>query len=332
MLICNHCYFVTNFARLNMNTYFSNFVHRMKFRFLLLTFLVLLFPGSYNTLSGQRFQNIKQAEDTLSAILAALNRASDDSTRNVMNLAFRENLFAALNLTSSDSYPFDSLKTLVKLTSPDNKFRFLHWNLPSPGGRNRYYGFLKLLNHEPALVYPLEDVSDSLPFPDTVQSGTRQWFGALYYKVIPVETKTGATVYTLLGWSGRTSTLTQKVIEVLSFDDGEVPRFGLKIFPDYKGGNMTRIIFRFAATTTMNLKYEKQTISGKKGWNSKKRTFDYSVTETPLILYDRMIPLDPQLEGQYQFYVPAGELSDGFIYNHHCWNSVSGIDSRNKKQ
>ena len=304
----------------------------MTFRFLLPTFCILLLAGRYNALSGQRFQNIRQAEDTLSSILSALNRASDDSTRNVMNIAFRENLAAAITLRSSDSYPFDSLKTLVKVTSPDNKFRFFHWNLPSRDGKNRYYGFLKLLNHDPAVVYMLHDVSDSLSYPDTVQSGSKQWFGALYYKVIPEETATGIKIYTLLGWSGKNSAITQKVIEVLSFDDLGEPRFGLKIFPDYKGGNMTRIIFRFASTATMALKYVPQTISTKQGWNAKKRAFDYSLSETPMIVYDRMVPLDPQLEGQYQFYVPAGELSDGFVFTRHSWNSIRGIDTRNKKQ
>jgi hypothetical protein len=292
--------------------------------------LLLLIPGKYNTLSAQRFQNINQAEDTLSTILASLNLATDDSSKNAINRTFYNCLGDALLLTSSETYPFDSLKTLVKIVSPDHKFRIFHWNLPSGNGKHRYYGFIKMLNHEPPLVYPLLDISDSLQYPDTAILDNLHWIGALYYKVIPAETVSGKVVYTLLGWAGKNSMITQKVIEVLYFDDQEKPHFGLKLFPDFQAGNMTRIIFRFAATTTMSMKYEKQAISSKKRWNSKKREFEYTQNETQMIVFDRMVPLDPQLEGQYQHYVAAGDIFDGFLFTHNCWKYITGIDTRNK--
>jgi hypothetical protein len=296
--------------------------------FLLLLFFII---GRHNVLSGQRFQTIKQAEDSLAVQLISLNLAQDDSSKNAINQCFSNTLEAALHFPSSDNYPFESLKTLVKITSPDQKFRIFHWNLPRADGKSRFFGFLKMLGHDPALIYPLIDGTDSLQSPDTSIVDNLHWFGALYYKVILQEAASGEKIYTLLGWAGKYSMITQKVIEILSFNDEEKPRFGMKIFPDFQAGKMNRIIFRFAATTTMSLKYEKQTISTNKKWNSKTRVFDYSPVETQLIVFDRMVPPDPLLAGQYQFYVAAGDIFDGFIFKQYQWRFMEGIDARNKK-
>ncbi len=303
----------------------------MTMRMFLFFVLISIVPATYNTLSGQRFQSIEAAEDTLSAVLASLNLATGDSSRDLLNQTFSDVLLETLKISASDSYPFESLKTLVKITSPDHRFRIFHWSLISGEGKHKYYGFIKLLDHSPPSVYPLVDLSDSLPAPDTALLDNMHWLGALYYKVISGETAKGEKIYTLLGWAGRNSTFTQKIIEVLFFDEQEKPHFGVKIFPDYKQGNMTRVIFRFAASTTMSIKYEKQVIASNKKWNAKKKEFAYTLDEALMIVCDRMVPLDPQLEGQYQFYIPSGDIYDGFAFERNCWRFISGIDPRNKK-
>jgi hypothetical protein len=300
-------------------------------RLFLFSLLLFLIASQYNALSGQRFQRIEQAEDSLEVVMASLNLATDDSSKNVFNQVFIQMLSDALKLNSSDSYPFEALKTLVKISSPDQKFRIFHWNLPARNGTHRYFGFLKMLNHEPSLVYFLSDVSDSLTFPDTAMLDDKHWFGALYYQVIAGETNTGLKTYTLLGWAGRNEMITQKIIEILWFDEHDKPHFGLKLFPGYSSGNMTRVIFRYAATTTMSLKYEKQATANNKKWNSKKKSFEYAPEEHQMIVCERMMPLDPQLEGQFQFYVPSGDLFDGFIFQNFFWNFIAGIESRNRK-
>ncbi len=303
----------------------------MMTRLLFLLPLCLLIQGEFNTTEGQVFQNIMQAEETLCKDLAALNRATDDSTRTFCNQKFSADLRIALALPASDNYPFDSLKTLTRILSPDNKFRIFQWNLPASDGRSRFYGFIKMTGSTPAKIFPLVDFSDSLHMPDTMVLDHLHWQGALYYKIIPGEEATGKTFYTLLGWAGRNSLITKKIIEILSFSETGAPYFGCKIFPDYGEGNMTRIVFRFAPTTSMSIKYEKLSIASDKRWNSRKRIFEYSMKDTWIIVCDRMVPLDPQLDGQYQFYVAAGDIYDGFIFKHNYWSFMKGIDIRNNQ-
>ena len=199
----------------------------MTIRLLIINVLLLLSTALCNTIFGQQLHNLRQAEDSLCANLSTLNRATTDSSRNAINLIFSNNLYAALLLSGSDTYPFDSLKNLVKLTSPDNFFRFFHWNLRFSDGKYRYYGFLKVIGHTPPIINRLYDASDSLSNHDTAQCGSHQGFCALYYKVITGETSSGQKVYTILGWSGTNSLITQKVIYVLSFDEQSLPIFGM---------------------------------------------------------------------------------------------------------
>jgi hypothetical protein len=293
----------------------------------LMTFMV----WTGNPALGQGTQTLKLTEDTLTAILTRINRSTDDSTKQKLNSSFYHILHEALMDPEADNHPFLSLKSLVKITSPDNKFIIYHWNLPDSKGNHNYYGFIKLLNRDPSLVFSLNDFSDSIPKPDTAHLDCMHWFGALYYKVILNETKSGKQFYTLLGWSGKNAAITQKIIEILSFNDRGIPEFGLPLFHDYNGGKMTRIIFRYSGSTSMSLKYEEQMIASDKKWNPKKREFEFRTRTAMMIVFDRMVPLDPKLEGQFQYYVAAGDVFDGFECKNGGWNFIQGIDSRNKK-
>ena len=205
-----------------------------------------------------------------------------------------------------------------------------HWNLPSGNGKKRCYGYIKLLNRKNPVVITLHDFSDSISSPETAILEPGHWFGALYYTVISCENEQGGKFYTLLGWAGNNATITQKVIEIIYFDDKDLPHFGLPVFPDYEKGSMTRVVFRYAATTSMSLKYEEQITSTRRKWNVRSRVFDTISERGLMIVGDHLIPLDPQLEGQYQYYVPAGEVCDGFQFVKGNWHFVKGLETRNK--
>ena len=307
-------------------------LHMLKQTCCFLIFLVMLVcvPALNNQVHGQGIQNMKDAEDSLAAILKSINNADEDSLKYVLNDSFYHTLLNALMLPASDNSMFESLKTLIKISSDDGKFRIFHWNLPTHDGKKRYFGFLKLLNVETPTVFPLRDYSDSITSPESALLDYHHWFGALYYTSISCTTMLGKKYYTLLGWAGNDATITQKVIEILSFDDHNIPQFGLPVFPNYEAGTMTRIIFRYAASTSMSLKYEEQIISSEKKWNPRKRDFDYKTKSAVMIVFDRLVPIEPQLEGQFQFYITDGNIFDAFQFVNGSWNFIQGIESKNK--
>jgi hypothetical protein len=304
---------------------------RFHHKFFLICIIILAYGQVNNSpVLAQDFQSLRAAEDTLAAILTRLNQAEDDSLRYAINDSFRTTLLNIMMLPGADDAKFESLKTLIKITSDDNRFRIFHWNLPTQDGRKKYFGFLKLLRQSPPAIFPLTDFSDSIASPDTVLLDCNHWFGALYYKVISGKNARGKQYYTLLGWAGNNAAITQKVIEILSFDDQGIPQFGLPVFPNYARGNNTRVVFRYSASTTMSLKYEEQPITSEKKWDPKKRGFDEKSRNALMIVFDRLVPLDPQLERLYQFYVAAGDVFDGFQFTNGSWNFIQGIEPKNK--
>ena len=279
---------------------------------------------------GQEIQLLKKAETEIARDFIDLKAAPDDSARNSINARILSRFHLALMMPSAANYSFDSLKTIVRITSDDNRFTIFHWNLQRQNGQHCYYGFLRMNDYDKSKVFSLNDYSDSLEVPDILTLNPAQWYGALYYKVITGKTSQGTTFYTLLGWSGEDALVTSKVIEILSFNISDEPQFGLPVFKNYPGGMKTRIIFRFSSSVTMSLKFEEQIVSSKKKWNPRKRVFDITNTLEPIIVADRLIPMEPMLEGQYQYYVPAGDINDGFYMEDGNWMFIQGIESRNK--
>jgi hypothetical protein len=281
---------------------------------ILLLFLIL--PGF---LWAQDKKILPLMEDSLARLSREIRNSQSDSVRLSLTHNFSKTLKYTIGLPGSFSYPFDSLRNLSKLVSPDKKFRIYNWNLPMTDGSNRYFCFIQVpgKKNEAALTYELANHSDSIKDPEFAILGSNNWFGALYYRIIPVE-QGNKTFYTLLGWDGFSPTVNRKLIEILSFDQKGFPKFGAKVFRDYLKGPRTRIIFRFSATASMLLRPDEQLV--KSGQTTKK---------TRMIMCDRLVPLDPRLEGQTDFYVPASDIFDGFVLVNGYWKFIRNIEGRN---
>jgi hypothetical protein len=275
---------------------------------LLLLSLVLSFPR----LHSQVLTDFNAAEDSLKIISFKLGQCNNDSTRIVLNGKFSRLLRATLLQGPSFTYPFDSLRALGKLTSPDQKFRFYLWNIRSNTGQYTSYGFIQQPGESSPVVTPLTDRSDSITDPENQLLSPENWFGAMYYKIIPVISTDSSVFYTLLGWDGNNSRITQKVIEILSFTNDNKIQFGAPVFIKNHEDAKMRVIFRYSAEASMILKLDLR-------------------KEATMIICDHLVPLDPQVEGFYEHYVPDSEASDGFLLQKGKWKFVTGIDARNSR-
>lgn len=240
-----------------------------------------------------------------------------DEEKNNLNTQLLEIFEETLNNKNSFSFNFDSLKNDIGiLSSPDNIFRIIHWNLPLSDGTYKYYGFIqekymvgkKKNKVESILLFPLIDKSAEIKNVDNYISDNKKWFGMLYYKIIPVKSKS-KTYYTLLGWDGNDKVSQKKFIDILSFDYNGNPKFGADIF-DIPKKNPKRISFEFANNCAFVLKYNES---------------------LNMITFDRLAPMEPQLVGQYQYYCTADFEYDGFKIKKGKWQFVENIAPRNDK-
>jgi len=298
--------------------------------FLIQLHAILIFSSF--TVVAQTNSPLKEAEDSLKSIARLIRESSSDSVRLQLNGLFSTTLNKAIHLSGSFDYPFDSVKILGKLKSPDKRFRIYNWNLPASDGSNTSFGFLQVVNKNKDQYdcIELHDRSDSIDQPGLRSLDADHWYGALYYKIIENSTVTdNHKYYTLLGWMTRDILTAEKIIEVLTFDHDGNPHLGAKIFKNFQDGQASRIIFKYSVSAKMALKYEEMDLpSGKKEVVILKQ-YGIRGRKAKMIICDHLVPLDPQLEKQYQFYVPGADTYDAFVFSKDGWIFLQEIDARN---
>jgi len=296
---------------------------------LAVTALAILLALPLACLPQGSFKLLKAGQE-LREVFSAISQGPTDSARIALSLDFQVRLRNALEISGSDSYAWDSLKFVAKLESPDGRFRLYNWNVPLTAGGNRYFCLIQfkgdLKKHKPVGLSELPSPPDDA---SKISCDSAGWYGALYYKIIPFETGAKQTAYILFGWNGISRDISGKLIEVLSFDSNGSPHFGLPVFPDYLDGKNLRIIFRFSSSATMSLRYQVQKVPGKPVWNKSRREYETKDMTRRMIVFDHLMPMDPQLEGQYKFYVPASETAEGFFLEGNSWKYVKEFDAKN---
>ncbi len=271
-----------------------------------------------NAQKNNSFDELKKYEDSLKLIAPEILNGVYDFNRYEASEKLYLMLSEALILENSFKYPFDSLKTISVLKSPDNFFRIFTWNLMKADGSYDYFGLIQLnpkktKNNE---LYKLVNMQAKEKGAEYETHSAESWYGAHYYKMIMTKSK-AQTYYTLLGWDGNNQISTRKIIEVIVFNGADEPELGAPVFQTHDNLK-NRFIIEYAAHVSVSLKYEKHYVN-----RGKDRKW--------MIVFDRVSPLSPMLEGQYQFYVPETDTYDAFIFENGIWQFYQDVDARNPK-
>ncbi len=228
-------------------------------------------------------------------------KSDNDEDIERLNAQFRLTLLQALQ--NDQEFITDSIPSFGNVKSPDKKLELYTWNILKEFEEYEYFAFLKFKNGE---VIELKDKSRILLTPELKITSTNNWFGALYFDIIPVKNDKKQKYYVLLGWDGNTGSSIKKVIDVLYFDERlENWQLGKKIFgPPFR--DITRFFLEYSGEVNASLKYHKKENQ---------------------IIFDHLVPLNTGLEGVFEFYVP--DLSfDGFEFRSDYWYFIQNVDVR----
>ncbi len=274
-----------------------------------ITFVSLLFFASTAYAQDTILSN---RESNLVALLNDLREAKQDVDKEEKNTVFYTYFLETLNESNAFSYPFSQLKSVGIIDSPDGLVRIINWNIEQEDETQKYYGFVlkKDERKDEILITELVDNSAELPLrPEEILTADN-WYGALYYRIIPVE-KGSKTVYTLLGWDGNSSSSNVKLIDVMYFSGTQL-KFGSPIFK-VKDQILKRVFYEHSERAVMTLRYE---------------------PEYKRIIFDHLSPESPNLTGFYAYYIP--DLSyDAFILDGTKWmlkEDVIGVNSMDEEK
>jgi len=255
-------------------------------------------------------------QDSLSKLSSEIWKQKSDSSRLAVNEIFFWKFSGVLSAPTSETYPFDSIQGITRVVSVDGKIRIFTWNVPINNGSNKYFGFIQVAGQKKSLIQLISRETD-LPVNDDRQIDINNWYGAIYYKLIETETA-GKTIYTLLGWDGYTANSNRKFIDILSFDEQGELQLGQPVFKTAQG-TRSRIILEYAEKANLLLRYDYQALKVIKGKRVK-------LENTWLLVMDRLVPMDPSMEGIRRYYVPSGDVYDGFVFRDGFWKLVEEIE------
>jgi hypothetical protein len=207
-----------------------------------------------------------------------------------------------------------------------------NWNLPRSDGSNISFCILQVYNksRDQYDYFDLIDKSDSIDQPEFQTLDVHHWYGTLYYKIIKNSSlPDNKEYYTLLGWIVKNRFIAEKIIEVLTFDEAGIPHLGAKIFKNFQDGQVRRVIFKYSLSAKMALNYNETDLpAGHKSADLLKQS-GIKGRRAKMIIFDRLVPLDPQLENQFQYYVPEADTYDAFVFSKDGWLFLQEVDARN---
>jgi hypothetical protein len=247
-------------------------------------------------------------DDSLVLLYKNISNKETDKDRRKANEIFAK---ALTQYSHKDLYnaPFDSLrKTISILDAPDNSFRLITWTVYYIKGVYDFYGYILYKQNDSIISYTLTDNSAKLVKPEEITTTNNDWYGALYYKIIKSGTLEDP-YYVVLGWDGNDLFTNRKIIDVLWFDENYLPNFGKPVFQFKDDDLRQRVIFEFAETASMEVRYE---------------------AKYNMIVFDHLSPDKPEKEGHHDNY--GSDFSfDALKYDDFKWTLIEDIDIRNKK-
>jgi hypothetical protein len=272
----------------------------------LLLFSISIPAGNFHS-NNTDSASVYQYEKVLGSLFNNLYNTANDSEKEKINDEIIIKFEQALAIKESFSFPFDSLKNIGKIISPDKRLRLFTWNIPFSDGTHKYFGFIQYYppRAKDFHVYRLTDRKADIDLPEEKILSDTNWFGALYYELVEARHE-GATYYTLLGFDFNNLLTSKKIVDILYFRSDTIPVFGKPVF-NYQDNLLNRIIFEYSSKVSMSLKYNKN---------------------LKMIIYDHLSPSKPSYKDHYMFYGPDFSY-DGLEFRDGTWNEIRDVDVRN---
>lgn len=202
---------------------------------------------------------IKTYEDTVALLSYAIIHDSLPEHRFAACRKVIPTLVKALKVDNSFDYKFPKLQSISIQYPADSSFRVFTWQLFVDDNDYRYYGAIQM-NSEKLKLYPLVDRSFEVRDLEREPLTPNKWYGALYYNIMQYDSP-GGRKYLLFGFDGFSFFERKKLIDVLSFSNGQ-PEFGrepafLKIDPQHgREVPVNRMVLQYSASAAVRLNFD----------------------------------------------------------------------------
>jgi hypothetical protein len=173
----------------------------------------------------------------------------------------------------------------------------------------RQHGAIQMRTKDSLHLFPLIDKSDVTRGVADTAGNNRGWIGAVYYHLIEKEAF-GKKYYTLLGYDENNINSNKKIVEVLTFNNGE-PMFGGSYFsdPDTKKHFGSRLILEYKKNASPRLAYDE---------------------DQDMIIYEHLISETGEPQKKYT-YIPDGDY-EGLKWKDGKWVHIEKVFTQKLKE
>jgi hypothetical protein len=271
-----------------------------------LSFILLTNLLNAQQVSQRDRKDLQKKEDSLKIFADKMINAQEAPERFRSDSNFIRGLVRALKVSNSFYYPFDSLRTVSRLYSPDSAFRIFTWQLKKDEYVFLQKGAIQMNTNDGQLkLFPLFDFSMYTGKPlDSVRTKDN-WIGAIYYKIVMKENN-GKKYYTLLGFDDFAVSSNKKWMEILSFNGLGEPVFGAPLISFKEDTTKKPVQTRF------NIEYKKEANT----------LFNYD-PELDMIVFDHLIS-ETDEPAKKNTYIPDGSY-EGFKWKNGQWVHVDKL-------
>lgn len=279
-------------------------------KILLVLFSVIMLGGSAFSqapkISSADLKVLRKKEDSLKLMIRNSFMDSLTAGRMRSDSLFIKTLVRSLQVKNSFYYPFDSVKGLSKVYAPDSSFKIFTWHLDFTGSYIRQRGAIQYRTNDGSIK--LVALRDDSEFGEDIMTSVKNkdtWIGAVYYNIIKTTHK-NKNYYTLFGYDANSNRTNKKWIEVLTFDERNMPVFGGPFFSFAKDSIKKPDQFRYS------IEYKKEA--------STMMNFD---ADLGIILVDHLISETNEPESPWTF-VPDGDYV-GFKWENGKWVHIEKV-------
>ncbi len=249
---------------------------------------------------------LQQKEDSLKVLIKDIFLDSLTAGRMRSDSQFIRTLVRSLQVKNSFYYPFDSVQGVSKLYAPDSTFRIFTWQLDFDGMYVRQRGAIQY--HTPDGSLKLVALRDYSEFADNAMDSVRNkdtWIGAVYYNMVQTR-HNGKNYYTLFGYDENSIRSNKKWIEVMSFDNRNLPVFGGPFFAFDKDSVKRDVQYRYS------IEYKKDAST----------TMNYD-PDLQMILVDHLVSESDEPDNPWTL-IPDGDY-EGFKWENGKWQHVNKV-------
>jgi hypothetical protein len=269
---------------------------------ILLLSSLFIFGNSFaQNISSVNRKSLQQKEDSLKTYGLTIIQGRTAAERFTADSQFTKMFVRALKIKGSFHYPFDSLITISKLSPADSSFKIFTWQLVINDNLVRQHGAIQMKTPDGSLkLFPLIDRTSMINDPEDTITNNFGWVGAVYYKLIEKKAF-GKNFYTLLGYDENNLSSNKKIIEILTFKNGE-PVFGGSNFSFQGKKSVARYIMEYKKDASPRL------------------TFD---EDQDMIIYEHLISETGEINKKYT-YIPDGDY-EGLKWTDGKWVHIQKV-------